>query len=52
LLAVGPVIARIAASGLLDFLHLAFKIGARQIVKQHIEGGAKKVFSPQGQMLF
>jgi hypothetical protein len=52
LLAVGPVIARVAALGLLDFLGLAFKVGARQIVKQHIDSGAEEIFPPASRMLF
>ena len=44
LLAVRPVIARVAALGFVDFLGLPFKVGARQIVKQHIESGAEEIF--------
>jgi hypothetical protein len=43
LLAVWPVIARVATLGFVDFLGLPFKVGARQIVKEHIESGAKEI---------
>ncbi len=52
LFAVGPVIARVAAPGFLDLFNFAFKVGACQIVKQHIEAGSKEVVPPEGQMLF
>ena len=44
LLAVRPVIARVATLGFVDFLGLPFKVAARQIVKQHIESGAEEIF--------
>jgi hypothetical protein len=46
LLAVGPVIARVATLGFVDLFGFAFKIRARQIIKQHIETGAEEIFTP------
>src|SRR6516164_6934956 len=52
LFAVSSVIARVAVLGSVDFLGFAFKIGARQIVEQHIKTGAKEIFPALSQMLF
>jgi len=43
LLAVKPVIPAVAVTGFVDLLRLAFKIGAGQIVEQHVQLGAKEI---------
>ncbi len=52
LLAVRPVIARVAAPGLLDFLCITFNVGARQILKQHIKSGPEEIFPSLREMFF
>jgi hypothetical protein len=49
--AVGPVVPAVAAFRGWDFGRLAFKVGARQIVEQDVEGGAEQVAPFLGQVL-
>jgi hypothetical protein len=44
LLAVRTVIARVATLGFVDLFGFPFKVGARQIVKQHIESSVEEIF--------
>ncbi len=50
LFAVGPLIARVTIAGFIDLFDFAFKVGARQIVKQNIEAGTPEIFPAPSQM--
>jgi AcrB/AcrD/AcrF family protein len=52
LFAVGSLIVRVTVAGFIDLLDFAFKVGARQIVKQNIEAGTEEIFPASSQMYF